>query len=218
MTKELIADIEISLMESTFGSLIQTNLESKFITINTIQHTIPKIIKWRRKVNTEWNDELDAFIPVPERIHDEIYLIVYLPILELGKIIEQDSTKDYLENLKNAFTDKKLILLIEGFEEYCRKKKSHNNRIFINAIRAKINENQATNEIQKRKKKQPVVNNNNYNSNSNNGLGPEPEKIEEGLIWLQIVGKCFIVHTKDINDTVETIGLFSIDISTIPYK
>ncbi|CAJ0886685.1 15271_t:CDS:2, partial [Entrophospora sp. SA101] len=213
MTRELIADIEASLMEGTFGSLIQSNLESKFITINTIQHNISKIIKWRRKVSAEWDDELDAFMPVPEKIHDDVYLMVYLPISELGKIIGQNSMKDYLQNLKNAFTNKKLIILIEGFEEYCRKKRLHHNRNFTNAVRAKINENQEedqeTNEIQRHKKKQPA---------NNNNLGPDPEKIEEELIWLQIIGKCSIVHTKDISDTVETIGLFSVDISTIPYK
>nr|CAG8495675.1 2238_t:CDS:2 [Entrophospora candida] len=213
MTRELIADIEASLMEGTFGSLIQSNLESKFITINTIQHNISKIIKWRRKVSAEWDDELDAFMPVPEKIHDDVYLMVYLPISELGKIIGQNSMKDYLQNLKNAFTNKKLIILIEGFEEYCRKKRLHHNRNFTNAVRAKINENQEedqeTNETQKHKKKQPA---------NNNNLGPDPEKIEEELIWLQIIGKCSIVHTKDISDTVETIGLFSVDISTIPYK
>ncbi|CAG8710453.1 3211_t:CDS:2, partial [Dentiscutata heterogama] len=73
MTREMIVDIENSLMEGLLGSLIRDNLEPKKMTINTFQYNVPGIIKFRRKVTAEWNDELGAFVPIPEKIQEEAY-------------------------------------------------------------------------------------------------------------------------------------------------
>ncbi|CAG8689339.1 36_t:CDS:2, partial [Acaulospora morrowiae] len=80
-------------------------------------------------------------------------------------------------------------------------KASLHNRKFTNEVRLAVQ-----NESSSRKKK-PVRN-----------QGPELERIEDELMWLQLIGKFLIVHTKDVEETAEMIGILSSDIARIPYK
>ncbi|CAG8599652.1 124_t:CDS:2, partial [Scutellospora calospora] len=205
MTREMIVDIENSLIEGSFGSLIRDNLELKKMTINTFQHNVSGIIKFRRKVTSEWNDELCAFVPVPEIIREEVYVFLYLEIEIFVQHIENDSLHTHIRNVQKIFHNKKLVLLIKGFDGYCRKKKLQHNRTFTNAVRIRMEEPGIENDSQSKKK--PIMN-----------KGPDLEKIEDEFIWLQLIAKVMIVHTKDIEETAEVIGTLSTDIATIPYK
>ncbi|CAG8731618.1 6861_t:CDS:2, partial [Cetraspora pellucida] len=138
MTREMIVDIENSLVEGTLGTLIRDHLEQKMMTINTFQHSVPGIIKFRRKVTAEWNDELSAFVPIPETIQEEIYIFYYLEIETFVQFIENDSLHTHIISLQKIFHNKKLVLLIKGFDGYCRKKKMQHNRTFANAVRTGI--------------------------------------------------------------------------------
>ncbi|CAG8585337.1 23556_t:CDS:2 [Gigaspora rosea] len=204
MTREMIVDIENSLMEGSLGPLIRDNLETKMMTLNTFQHNVPGIIKFRRKVRAEWNDELCAFVPIPEIIQEEIYVFHYLEIETIVQFIENDSLHTHIRNLQKIFHNKKLVILIKGFDGYCRKKKTQHNRTFTNAVRIGIDPG-IENDVHLKKK--PTMN-----------KGPDQEKIEEEFIWLQLIAKVMIVHTKDTEETAEIIGTLSSEIAAIPYK
>ncbi|CAG8516951.1 14018_t:CDS:2 [Racocetra fulgida] len=195
MTREMIVDIENSLVEGTLGSLIRDHLEQKMMTINAFQHNVPGIIKFRRKVTAEWSDELGAFVPIPETIQEEVYIFYYLEIETFVQFIENDSLHTHISSLQKIFHNKKLVLLIKGFDGYCRKKKIQQNRTFTNAVRTGIDPS-VENDGQS-KKKQTII------------KGPDQEKIEEELIWLQLIAKVMIVHTKDTEETAEIIGILN---------
>ncbi|CAG8659956.1 19324_t:CDS:2 [Dentiscutata erythropus] len=204
MTREMIVDIENSLMEGVLGSLIRDSLEPKKMTINTFQYNVTGIIKFRRRVTAEWNDELGAFVPIPEIIQEEVYIFHYLDIETFVQFIENDSLHTHIRNLQKIFHNKKLVLLIKGFDGYYRKKKTQQNRTFTNAVRIGIDPG-TENDIQFKKK--PTMN-----------KGTDLETIEEEFIWLQLIAKVMIVHAKDTEETAEIIGTLSTDIATIPYK
>ncbi|RGB34850.1 hypothetical protein C1646_624050 [Rhizophagus diaphanus] len=180
------------------------------MTINTFQHDIPNIIKWRRKVTAEWDDELCAFMPIPEKIQDESFILIYFDVSEFIKLIKDDNLTENINRLRETFINKKLVILIEGYENYCRKRKTQINRNFTDAVRLGIEdhdfEDMETTRVPTKKKKK------NYEQE------PDLEEVEEKFLWLQIIAKCLIIHTKDFEDTAETIGILSTDIATIPYK
>ncbi|RHZ46109.1 hypothetical protein Glove_634g22 [Diversispora epigaea] len=243
MTKELIIDIENNLMEEPLGSLLRDILESKLIIINVFQHQqqqnfrddndvpdVYKIIKWRRKVKAEWNEELDAFVPIPEIIKEEKYILVYFEIQEFIKLIEEDILHKKINNLQKIFDGKQLVVLIEGFDGYCRKIMTRRNRVFTNAVRTAIEEDNDDDEDNNnnsnvdnvengsKPKKKEKYTKSKSKSKSIRNQGPDIDKIEDELIFLQLIDKCLIVHTKDIEETAEMIGILSSDIATIPYK
>ena len=209
LCRELILDVSNDSLKETLIDYLQDNPKYDTLTINFLQYDIPNIIKWRRKVTTAWDDELRAFMPISERIQDESFLLIYFGVTEFIKLIKDDNLSDNINRFERTFSDKKLIVLIEGYENYCRKRKTQINRNFTNAVRLGIEEHDVeetrTTTASTKKKK-------NYEQE------PDLEKVEEELLWLQVVAKCLIVHTKDIEDTTEMICILSTDIATIPYK
>jgi crossover junction endonuclease EME1 len=210
LCRELILDISNNLSEKTLVDYLRDNPKYNSLTINIIQHDIHNIIKWKRKVTAAWDDELCAFMPISERIQDESFLLIYFDITEFIKLIKDDNLSDNINRFQRTFSEKKLIVLIEGYENYCRKRKTQINRNFTNAVRLGIEEydvedTRTTTASTKKKKK-------------NHEQEPDLEEMEEKLLWLQVIAKCLIIHTKDIEDTAEMIGILSTDIATIPYK
>ncbi|CAG8761225.1 3266_t:CDS:2, partial [Acaulospora morrowiae] len=106
MTRELIIDVDESLMKEPLGSLLKETLEPKLMTINEFQYSVPGVIKWRRKVSAEWDEELDAFTPIPEMIKEEMHLLVYLKIQEFIRLIEEDIFHTHINDLKRIFSGK----------------------------------------------------------------------------------------------------------------
>jgi crossover junction endonuclease EME1 len=208
--KELIVDISNDFSSKTLIDYLRDNSKYNYMTINTFQHDIPNVIKWRRKVTSVWNDELCGFMPIPERIQDESFLLIYFDVSEFIKLVKDDNLSENINRLQETFINKKLIILIEGYENYCRKRKTQINRNFTDAVRFGIEEHDVedveTTKISTKKKKK------------NHEQEPNLEEVEEKFLWLQIIANCFIIHTKDFEDTAETIGILSTDIATIPYK
>ncbi|PKY37327.1 hypothetical protein RhiirA4_493476, partial [Rhizophagus irregularis] len=208
--RELIVDVSNDLSSKSLVDYLRDNPKYNYMTINTFQHDIPNIIKWRRKVTAEWDDELCAFMPIPEKIQDESFVLIYFDVSEFIKLIKDDNLSENINRLRETFINKKLVILIEGYENYCRKRKTQINRNFTDAVRLGIEdhdvEDMETTRVPTKKKKK------NYEQE------PDLEEVEEKFLWLQIIAKCLIIHTKDFEDTVETIGILSTDIATIPYK
>ncbi|CAG8729039.1 4192_t:CDS:2, partial [Funneliformis caledonium] len=186
LCRELILDISNNLSEKNLVDYLRDNPKYTLLTINVVQHDFPNIIKWRRKITAEWDDEFCAFMPTPERIQEESFLLIYFEISEFTKFIKDDILSDNINKIQETFSSKRIIILIEGYESYCRRRKTQINRNFTNAVRSEQE--------------------------------PDLEKLEEELLWLQVIAKCLIVHTKNIQDTAEMIGILSADIATIPYK
>ncbi|CAG8435963.1 uncharacterized protein OCT59_010764 [Rhizophagus irregularis] len=208
--REIIVDVSNDLSSKSLVDYLRDNPKYNYMTINTFQHDIPNIIKWRRKVTAEWDDELCAFMPIPEKIQDESFLLIYFDVSEFIKLIKDDNLSENINRLRETFINKKLVILIEGYENYCRKRKTQINRNFTDAVRLGIEdhdvEDMETTRVPTKKKKK------NYEQE------PDLEEVEEKFLWLQIIAKCLIIHTKDFEDTAETIGILSTDIATIPYK
>jgi crossover junction endonuclease EME1 len=161
-------------------------------------------VGWRRKVTTEWNNELGGYVPIPERIQEEFYVLIYLNIDEFTKIVGEKALHDYWDNIRDAFPKKKLVFLVEGLNDYLRKRKSQHNRALNRAIRSAFDE-KANDGGSKRK---AVTTN----------IGPDESALEEAFIWLQVVARCLIVHTDNLEETAAMIGTLTTDIATIPYK
>ncbi|CAG8440557.1 3460_t:CDS:2 [Ambispora gerdemannii] len=201
--KEIIVDVESKLMAQPLGPLLINRFQEMPVNVNIMPTNIANIISWRRKVKAEWKEEFNAYIPVPEYIKEERHVLYYLPIAELCSLIETNALQSHHITLKDNFPDKQIIYLIEGHEEYCRKKKTQQNRIFNEAVRLGIEGGPAT------AKK---------NKNKTDEHGPNEDKVEDELIWLQVDAECLIIHAKNLEESSKKIFILTGDIAKIPYK
>ncbi|CAG8483480.1 6010_t:CDS:2 [Ambispora leptoticha] len=201
--KEIIVDVESKLMAQPLGPLLSNIFEEMSVSFNIVSTNVANTISWRRKVKAEWKEESNAYIPVPEYIKEEQHVLYYLPIAELCNLIETNALQSHYIALKGSFPNKQLIYLIEGQEEYCRKKRTQQNRIFNEAVRLGIEGGPVT------AKK---------NKNKTDEHGPNEDKIEDDLIWLQVNTECLIVHAKNVDESSKKICTLTGDIARNPYK
>src|ERR1700753_3913006 len=85
LCRELILDISNDLSEKHIVDYLRDSPKYNLLTINNVLHDFPNIIKWRRKVTAAWDDELGAYMPIPERIQDETLLLIYFNVSEFIK-------------------------------------------------------------------------------------------------------------------------------------
>ncbi|EPE35186.1 hypothetical protein GLAREA_10882 [Glarea lozoyensis ATCC 20868] len=161
------------------------------------------IVKWKRKVTSQYNEELGHWEPVPLVIKPEnhiLYVMEMKVLVELALGNEENNLDHHVLQLKSQHPNAKLIYLIEGMLPWSRKNKGNKNKQFAAAVNSHLAPPTGT----QRKKKIPDY--------------VDEEIIEEALLQLQIVHEALIHHTAARIETAEWIMAFTQHISTIPYR
>lgn len=217
-TQEMIVDLERTLSASPLGALIRTALEPRQVETAEFDHPVANIVKWRRKVQADWDPVTQSFVPIAsERVDDEQHVLVVMNAREFGRLVraEKDALARHVAAVRRQFVGRKVIYLIEGLEMYYKQKKLRQKRVFEQAVRdgfevevvEKANEGTKGKGRAKKKAEDDFL-----------VTGPDKEEIEQRMIWMQLVERCLIVHTNDVEETAEWIGILTTDIATIPYK
>lgn len=211
--KEIIVDISESYAQSLPGQQLLRFLEMQECG-STVDWNppIPNVIKWRRKVVADWNEELGYFIPIPERIRAEKYILVVVKADDFVEMAVGDTDlDDHVDKVKALLGQGiKPIYLIEGLTALLRKSRNAKNRTFQGAVRQAIgastgqsgsgNSRPGTS----RARKEPKV--------------IDENMVEDALLSLQITHGCLVHHTVSMQETSEWVSVLTGDISTIPYK
>lgn len=209
---EMIVDISIDLAASVLGDQLRRFILAMGCEVNhewqpvMVGDGLFKIVKWRRRVKAEYNEERGMFLPLPvEQIRDEQHLLVYLKAKEFLEISmgATDGLAEHVSRIKRTHPgraeDIKLIYLIEGLDALARKNKSNRNRQYQNRVRAQLGTGEGSNSV------------------TNTDI-IDDDQIEDGRLRLQVVHGCLIHETNAAVESMEWISKFTGDISTIPYK
>ena len=212
--KEIIVDISESFAQSPAGQQLLRFLETQECESTVDWNpSMSNVIKWRRKVVADWNEELGCFIPIPERIREEKHILVVVNANDfVDMAVEETDLDSHVNRIKALLREggSKPIYLIEGLTALLRKSRNAKNRTFQGAVRqaigASTEEGNSGNSCSRasRARKGPKI--------------IDEDMVEDALLSLQITHGCLVYHTVSMQETSEWISVFTGDISTIPYK
>ncbi|KAI1821200.1 ERCC4 domain-containing protein [Xylaria intraflava] len=175
---------------------------------NTWASTVEHVVKWRRKVTSQFNKDKRIFEPTPMHIEDEDHVMVIIRASEFVKFMLGEEGRDletHVLQMTTKFPNAKLIYLIEGLTTWMRKNRNLLNRQFASAVR---NFGAAKSELSPPRRR---------NNNEHQEYVDE-DRIEDALLSLQVVHGTLIHHTNVPIETAQWVGVFTRHIGTIPYR
>ncbi|KUJ22971.1 uncharacterized protein LY89DRAFT_727761 [Mollisia scopiformis] len=199
--KEMIVDMP-SCINAKLKDQVRTYLESKEATYNEVESTLP-VMKWRRNIDREYNEEKAMWDAVPKRIISEDHVMCILLAKELVDLVTGEEGQDldaHVLRLKAKFDSCKIIYLIEGYNSWFRKNRLAKERQFQAAVRPQ----EPPTASQRRKKKDDEY--------------VHEDLIEDAMLKLHVVHGTLIHHTEAWNATAEWVLNFTEQISLKPDK
>lgn len=169
--------------------------------------SVGNYVRWNRKVEAMYNEELDLWEPVTKRIEEEKHILVYMPAQEFVDLAISTGTETLdtrIARLQARFHGYKIIYLIEGLHKWQQKNKTTRNRAFVSAVRGELEKNPTGFSTGRKGKSASEY--------------IDDDAIEDALLRLQIIHKALIHHTTALVESAEWISIFTQHISTIPYR
>ncbi|KAI0025209.1 hypothetical protein F4780DRAFT_418723 [Xylariomycetidae sp. FL0641] len=218
-TPEMIVDISEAL-SPTLKIQVEALLENLDVQHQTRNNGIDNVIKWRRKVTSQFNEELGHWEPTPLHIRNEDHVLVIMPAPEFVKYVlapEGQDLESHVLRMKSKFGDATIVYLIEGLMVWMRRNRNVLNRQFASAVRSMDpsgDEPGAPSSSQP----QPARRRNNNNSRAQHQEYIDEDVIEDALLSLQVEHGALIHHTNAAVETANWVAVFTQHISTIPYR
>jgi len=208
-TPEMIVDLP-SCFDPKLTEKVQTFLSGLEVEHSDWQSTLP-VVKWRRKVASQWNEEIGHWEPIPRRIRIEKHVMCVISAKEFVELVLGDEGRNldsYVLRLKAKFEACEVMYMIEGLMPWMRKNRNFKNRQFTEAVRSHLSQEEpaaptASQRTKKKKKEQEYV---------------DEDLIENALLRLQVIHGALIHHTNAMIETAEWIVTFTQHISTVPYR
>ncbi|KAA8894755.1 hypothetical protein FN846DRAFT_387020 [Sphaerosporella brunnea] len=211
---EMIVDVSTAFFPSEFGDQITRFVQN--LGSEVLQNWRPpgvepswKVIKWRRKKKSTYDEEKAMFVPlVQPEICDEKHILVHLTATEfvalaypdVPGVLDLDKHVAKMKLLVPSCPDVRVIYLIEGLAAYARKSKNA-----INAgHRSQVLERMGGPAAAAARRPQPRI--------------ITEDMLEDAQLKLQVTHNCLIHTTAGSIESAEWISIFTGDISSIPYK
>ncbi|KAI1860835.1 uncharacterized protein JN550_011297 [Neoarthrinium moseri] len=202
-TIEMIVDLPVSLKPGT-GVQVRTLLEDLKVQHATWNSPLDNVVKWRRKVDKRFNEDLDYWEPIPARLESEKHVLVAIEAAEFVKLATGSEGIDieaHVLKMKVAFPSNTLIYLIEGLDVWFRKNRTARNRQFQSAARNDAA--QSTEQPRRRAAAHEII---------------DEDTVEDAIMSLQVDHGVLIHKTNAPVETAQWITTFTQHISTIPYR
>ncbi|KAK4198495.1 putative crossover junction endonuclease EME1 [Triangularia verruculosa] len=200
-TPEMVVNLPIGL-NPTIKIQAEELLKDLSVQVESSRSPVDNVVRWKRKVDAEYNPSLSIWEPVPSRIDTEKYAMAIMPaaqFVELSLSLVDPDLDSHVSSMKSSFPGCTLIYLIEGLNPFLRKNKSARNRQFASAVRDGLDP-----DNNPRPANQPKV--------------IDEDIVEQSLLSLQLVHNCLIHHTNAPIETSQQIAVFTQHISTAPYR
>ncbi|KAG6017911.1 hypothetical protein E4U54_001239 [Claviceps lovelessii] len=172
-----------------------------------------KMIKWRRKVTSRFNEEMGLWQPISPRIaHEEIALVI-LVAEEFVSLALEDALHKRVADIKRQHGRNKLILLLQGMTAWTRKNRSIRNRKFTSGVRAAGDETAAA--------AAAAASSSSSSTASKTRAAADyisEDIIEDAMLSLHVEHGILLHHTAAPIETAKWVVSFTQHISTIPYK
>lgn len=202
-TPEMIVELP-SCLEKKLASQTKTFLEDVKASFEEWESTYP-IVKWKRKVIADFDDDEGQWKPVPLYIKPEKHVMYVMTAKDLVKHITAEDEVDLstlVAILSSMYSDSTIIFLIEGVNAWHRKNYGIKNKQYTAAVQSHRPDHQPS--TSQRKKK--------------DDLYIDPDLVENALLELQVIHGFLIHQTQAMQETAQWIKLFTENISSIPYK
>ncbi|KAK9433888.1 hypothetical protein V1505DRAFT_360707 [Lipomyces doorenjongii] len=213
---EMIVDIDADFANSAGGQKLQSILTPLGIEVST-SWTSPtrNMIKWRRKVKAEYNDALGHFVPIPQEVRKEFFILTVLTGVEFVDMVIENRLIEHATSIRRIYPNLKLIYMIEGLNSFFKKMAAQTQREFNNMVQDALGN--STSKTKKQRSEEGdrdlfVKVQRAYNRRLH------PDLVEDALIMLQVEYDCLVFHSTTALDSAEWIAILTQDIGTIPYK
>lgn len=195
---EMIVDMPPSLDEAV-ALQARTLLSDLGVESAEWESPLPRVIRWRRKVRSQFNEALGYYEPIPQRIEKEDLMLVVMGAEEFVDACLGVDGRDldrHVRMLRRHFPGHGLLYLIEGLEPWTRRNRNLRNRQFAAAARG-------TDAPSRRSNARDYV---------------DEEVVEDALLALQVQHGARIHHTAAGIETARWITTFTQHLSTAPYR
>jgi crossover junction endonuclease EME1 len=218
-TPEMIVDLPTTLDESV---KLQAATLLRDLDVHSAAWPSPveNVVKWRRKVSSQYNSDLGHWEPVPERIERENYAMVVVPAAHFVSLVLGDETanlESHVLRMKCHFPNDTIIYLIEGLTLWLRKNRNVRNRQFVSAVHSGLEPTDDNDQQQPPSNtQQPQQQRKRKTATSQTYI--DEDTIETSLLQLQVLHGVLIHHTTIPLETARWIAVFTQHISTVPYR
>ncbi|KAK0704708.1 ERCC4 domain-containing protein, partial [Lasiosphaeris hirsuta] len=209
-TPEMIVDFPTSI-NYTIKLQAETLLKDLDVESSSWHSPVENVVKWRRKIKSRYNEELEHWEPIPMRVESETYAMVIVPadqFVELALGQSNNTLESHVVQMQTHFPSHTIIYLLEGISLWLRKNRTVRNRQFVSAVRDGLGGEQADapppSTQSRRRKAAPVY--------------IDEDTIEDALLQLQVLHGALIHHTSLPLETAQWIAVFTQHISTVPYR
>lgn len=219
-TPEMIVDLSTSFEGTSIGTQVGEYMKHLGVEKTFFGSRILNIVKWRRKVTANYNDEAGQWEPCPLEIRPEGHVLCLLPAREFVDMVAADGASDdstALENhvlkIQGSYPGCKRIYIIEGLTAWMRKNKNSRNRSYQAAVKRQMEQNNPSED--------PSSNQTSGRKKAKKADAPPPideNIVEDALLQLQVTHSCLIHHTAAPAESAEWIKNFTEHVSTIPYR
>ncbi len=210
----MIVDLPQSIEGTSVDNQIREFLKNLGVERTMYNSPMPNVVKWRRKVTAEFDDEMGHWKPIPQVVKPESHVLCIVSAKEFVEMASADSAEvdgqdleSHVLRLKSSYDGSRPIYLIEGLEAWMRKNKNTRNRAYQAAVLSQMGGQETgipTATASRRKK--PVTEH------------IDEDMVEDALLRLQVMHGCLIHHTAVTLETAEWVANFTQHISTIPYR
>ena len=201
---EMMVDLPAKLSDSTLGEQVIKLLDKAEIRHSSWESAVP-VVKWRREVSSQYNEETGQWEPVAPRIEPENHVLIVMSAKEFVELAIGKQGKDvesHILGLKTKFPTSKIIYLIEGLMPWMRKKKTIQNRKYTETVRNMGQDEPAASQRSKKRQEEYI----------------DEDLVEDALLRVQVMHGGLIHHTAVMIETAEWILVFTQHISTVPYR
>ncbi|CAG8956920.1 hypothetical protein HYFRA_00011969 [Hymenoscyphus fraxineus] len=203
---EMVIQLSCSI-DAHINAQIRKLAEQSGIDVEEYQDTQP-LVKWKRKVESRYNDDAGQWETVPKHMKQENHIICLMKAKEFVALSlgEEGSDLDaHALKIRTNYPDHQIIYMIEGIAAWMRNNKKVQANQFADAVRshAPNAEEPTTNGRARKRKTAEYV---------------DEDMIEDALLRLQVVHGMLIHHTDAKIQTAEWVEIFTQYISIIPRK
>ncbi|EGX93839.1 alpha-1,2-mannosyltransferase (Alg2), putative [Cordyceps militaris CM01] len=199
-TKEMIVDIPLSL-PPTIKVQLETLLDGLEVQHGDYDSAVHNVVKWRRRINSRFDDESGQWVPMPLRIDKEEHALLFMTAEDIVQLALDDGLDKHMTSVRSQYPTEKLVYILQGVTTWMRKNRNTRNRQFAAGVRSQ-GESQAATGRRQAEQAEYV----------------DEDAIEDAILRLQVEHDVLIHHTAIPLETAQWISIFTQNISTIPYK
>lgn len=208
---EIVIELDARIVELASCEGLLQELVDKSIKFEIKNHPIPYTAIWKRVVPKRWDQNAGAFVPLErEHMFDE-HFVLYMPTIDefTSEMIAKNRLEEKIRHVQSVFRQKKILVLLDGLDQYLQKRKRQTNQSFKDQLRGNFRKSGTSSE--------PKPSSPQKMGDMNQNL-PDKAAIDLAILRLQMELDCSFVSTNKKETCTDWIVTYSREIAVGPYE